>query len=397
MATPSERRRAYGGPVLFSHGFRVFFLLAGLWAVFSMTLWILSLSSGLSVPSRFGPVAWHMHEMLFGYTYAALAGFLLTAVPNWTGRLPVIGWPTAGLAGLWVLARIVALFSAHVSPLAAVVAELVFPSVLIAILAREIIAGKNWRNLVVLALVTIFTLGDGAFLAETILGFDLQGLGARLATGAIVLLITVIGGRVVPSFTRNWLARQGGGVLPVAPNQLDKAVVGASALVLLIWVLVPDWPGVGILAGLAGLSHLGRMARWGGWRAGREPLVWVLHAAYLFVAIGFFMLALGYAGVGTAAMGAVPHGWTAGAVACMTLAMMTRASLGHSGRMLHATRSVTLIYLFAIGAGGARILSTYTGNAPKLLDLAGGFWIIAFLMFVIVFFPILAKPRKNTA
>lgn len=385
MKSTSEKRRAYTGPTLFSHGFRVFFLMAGIWAALAMILWVLMLVQGVEPPSRFSPLYWHEHEMLFGYTYAVLAGFLLTAIPNWTGRLPVVGWPTAGLAALWLLGRVVALFSGSVSPFLADLAELIFPVVLIAVLAREIIAGKNWRNLKVLGAVSAFALADLLFMLQAVQGIDLGGLGVRLGAAVIIWLITLIGGRVVPSFTRNWLVRQGAKRLPIPFRRFDLWVILVSSLTLLIWVFFPDSAFVSPLAGISGVLHLVRLYRWAGWQAWRESLVWVLHVAYLFVAIGYFMLAIDPA--------LVPHGWTAGAVALMTLAMMTRASLGHSGRMLTATPSLTVIYLLSIGAALARIAAKYMGNTPGLLDLAAGFWVLAFGGFVITFFTILTRPR----
>ncbi len=385
MKTTTEKRRAYTGPTLFSHGFRVFFLLAGIWAAFAMLLWVLMLMQGAELPSRFSPSEWHQHEMLFGYTYAVLAGFLLTAVPNWTGRLPVIGWPTAGLAALWLIGRIVALISGAVSPLLAELAELVFPVVLVAVLGREILAGRNWRNLKVLGAVLAFALADFLFMVEAVQGLDLGGIGVRLGAAVIIWLITLIGGRVVPSFTRNWLARQGARRMPVPFARFDLWVILVSSAGLLVWVLWPEAAIVPPLAGLIGVLHLLRLYRWAGWQAWKEPLVWVLHVAYLFVAIGYFMLAIDPS--------VVPHGWTAGAVALMTLAMMTRASLGHSGRMLTAGPTLSAIYLLAIAAALARIGAEYDGNLRLLLDLAAGFWILAFGGFVVTFFAILTRPR----
>jgi len=246
----------------------------------------------------------------------------------------------------------------------------------------------------VLIAVGVFALADALFLAQSLHEVDLGGIGLRLGAAGIIWLISLIGGRVVPSFSRNWLARHGAKRMPVPFGKADLWVIGLATLALAAWVLLPDL-GIVVapLAVLAGLGHLWRVWRWGGWQALSEPLVWILHVAYLFIPVGFFMLAAGYGDLGAAAPGAVPHGWTAGAVALMTLAMMTRASLGHSGRMLTAGRGVTAIYLLAIGAALSRIVAEYDGNASAFLDLAGGLWILAFATFVIVFWPLLSKPR----
>jgi uncharacterized protein involved in response to NO len=384
----SEKRRAWRGPVLFSHGFRVFFLGAGIWAVAAMAVWVAVLGLGVSLPSRFIGADWHIHALLFGYGFAVLAGFLLTAVPNWTGRLPVIGWPTAGLAALWLLGRLAGLVSGLLPLWLVWAALLVFPIALVLVLAREIIAGRNWRNLKVLIALALFGLAEVLFLAEALNGVALDGLGLRLGAVMIVWLITLIGGRVVPSFTRNWLARQGAGRLPVPFNRFDAGVIVFSSLVMALWVLWPQAALLPLLAALAGALHLIRLSRWVGWRAWSEPLVWVLHLAYLFVVVGFFMLALDPT--------AVPHGWTAGAVGLMTLAMMSRASLGHSGRMLKASRALTLIYLLAFGAAVLRITALWS---PGVLLLAASalFWMLAFGGFVLLFWPLLTRSRQARA
>ncbi len=390
MRSTSEIRRAYRGPVLFSHGFRIFFLSAGLWAALAMLLWVALLTRGGILPSRFDPVSWHIHEMLFGYAMAVLAGFLLTAVPNWTGRLPVVGWPTVTLAGLWLIGRLAALISGALPLWLADLAELVFPLALVSVLAREIIAGKNWRNLKVLVAVSVFGLADVLFLAETLHGVELGGIGLRLGVAAIIWLITLIGGRVVPSFTRNWLVRQGAGALPIPFGRGDLAVLAFQTVVFALWVVWPDLLALPPLAALAGLAHLWRLWRWRGWRGRAEPLVWILHVAYLFVPIGFFELSLRQFGD----FSTVPHGWTAGAVALMTLAMMTRASLGHSGRMLAAGRGLTLVYVAVILAALARVASEYVGNPMPFLDLAATFWVLGFGGFAVLFWPILSRPRR---
>jgi len=390
MRSTSKKRRAFRGPVLFSHGFSVLFLSAGLWAALAMALWVGLLSRGWSLPTRFDPVAWHVHEMLFGYSFAVLAGVLLTAVPNWTGRLPVIGWPTAGLAGLWLLGRLAAAGSAGLPLWLADAADLVFPLALVFVLTRAIVAGKNWRNLKVLVAVLVFALADALYLAEALHAAPLDGFGLRLGVAAIIWLISLIGGRVVPSFTRNWLARNGAAALPVPFNRQDMLILWFATLVLALWVVLPAATPVAPLAAVAGLAHLWRLWRWRGWLGRAEPLVWVLHIAYLFVAIGFFELAAR----GPADFLTVPHGWTAGAVALMTLAMMSRASLGHSGRMLAAGRGLTLIYIAVTLAAIARVLSEYVGNPMPFLDAAGALWILGFGGFSVLFWPILTRAPR---
>src|SRR6056297_4021405 len=177
----AEQMRAWTGPAVLSFGFRPFFLFGALWVTLAMVLWIVTLSGGFDLPSRMDPVSWHAHAFLFGYLGAVLAGFLLTAVPNWTGRLPMVGWRLAALVLLWVAGRLAVLVSDHLPVAVAPVIDLAFPLVLGGLILREIVAGKNWRNLIVLALLAVFTLANGIFHAEAIIGnYAAQGFGLRL-------------------------------------------------------------------------------------------------------------------------------------------------------------------------------------------------------------------------
>ena len=221
MAEVAKRIREWQGPALFSYGFRPFFLSAGLWAVLAMVLWLLFLTGHLDLPGPFDPTSWHAHEFLFGYTGAVIGGFVLTAVPNWTGRLPVTGWPLAGLSGLWLLGRI-----AVMSPLdwwLILVLDLSMPVALVAVILREVLAGRNWRNLPVAGLIAVFALSNGLFHIEAARGIAASsGLGMRLGLAAVLMLIALIGGRIIPSFTRNWLAARGATALPVRINALRR-------------------------------------------------------------------------------------------------------------------------------------------------------------------------------
>ena len=207
----------------------------------------------------------------------------------------------------------------------------------------------------------------------------------------LVMLLSLIGGRVVPSFTRNWLARQGPGRLPVPINRYDQAVLGVSGLALVGWITLPAHPFAAAGLALAGVLQLVRLARWAGDRTLTEPLVLVLHIAYAFVPTGFLLLALAHW------LPWVPplvglHAWMIGAVGLMTLAMMTRASLGHTGRALQAGRSETVIFALALLAVLARIAAGLTGSV-WLLDLAGLAWIGAFGLFAVAYWPVLTGPR----
>lgn len=395
MTTTAAQMRAWQGPALLTYGFRPFFFGAGLWAVLAMGLWIPMLSGYLALPTAFDPVSWHAHAFLFGYLGAVIAGFLLTAVPNWTGRLPIVGWPLGGLAVLWLLGRLAVSVSEGVSPLLVALADLAFPVALALVLAREIIAGRNWRNLIVLAMLTVFTLGNAVFHWEAAQGgMPAQGMGLRIALGAAIMMIGVIGGRVVPSFTRNWLVKRGAGRLPAPPMQrFDKLALLVLLGALILWVLWPAARITGVALSVAGLVHLLRMARWAGDRTGAEPLVWVLHAGYAFVPLGALGLGAALLWPGVVGLAAAQHLWMAGAVGVMTLAVMTRATLGHSGQVLTAGRGTQAIYALMILSVVARLAAgVMPAQAGALHMLAGAGWLGAFGLFAVIYGGLHLRP-----
>ncbi|MBB4303260.1 uncharacterized protein involved in response to NO [Rhodobium orientis] len=394
MTSSAERIRRYSGPAILSYGFRPLFFSAGLWALCAMGLWLLMLSGELDPPMLFGPIDWHAHELLYGYLPAAAAGFLLTAVPNWTGRLPVTGVPLAGLALCWWAGRIAVLFSAFLGAPFAAAIDLSFLVLLAAIIAREIVAGRNWRNLKVLVLIALLLIGNAVFHIEAPGGAAADGYGGRIGIAAAVFLIMLIGGRIVPSFTRNWLVRRGTGRLPAPFGTFDKAALGVSAAALIAWGLLPGASATLLLCLLAGVLQFVRLARWAPERTLAEPLVWVLHLGYAFVPAGFLLVAAAGAGIGDIQRTAALHAWTAGAIGIMTLAVMTRATLGHTGRPLTATPATTAIYGLAAVSVLARLLAG-TGLAPQpLLYVAGLSWMATFAVFTLVYGPMFWRRRK---
>jgi uncharacterized protein involved in response to NO len=392
MTTTAEQVRAYRGPAILGFGFRPFFLGGALWAAMAVAVWIPLLTGGVALPTAFAPIEWHVHELLYGYVPAVVAGFLLTAVPNWTGRMPVTGAPLLALFLTWVAGRAAVLVSAWIGQRAAAIIDLAFLAALAAVIAREILAGNNARNLKVLAVVGLLLLGNALFHAESALGAG-QGHGTRVGIGAIVLLIMLIGGRIIPSFTRNWLARQAPGRLPQPFNRLDGAVIVVSAAALASWVAMPESGTTAILAVAAGMLNILRLGRWAGYRTTAEPLVLVLHVAYAFLPIGFLLLALGIAAPCVIASSGALHSWTVGTIGLMTLAVMTRASLGHTGRPLTATLPIQLIYLAALTAALTRIAAAFDIAREPMLHVSATAWVMAFLGFVIVFAPLLTRPR----
>jgi uncharacterized protein involved in response to NO len=390
--TTAAKLRAYQGPVLFSYGFRPFFLGGAVWAGLAMVLFMPMLQGELTLPTAFNAVDWHVHELLYGYLPAIVAGFLLTAVPNWTGRLPVTGAPLAGLFAIWLAGRAAVATSALTGPLFGAAADLLFLIALGAVVGREIVASKNLSNLKVLVLVALLGAGHLVFHAEAA-AFGTANYGKRIGIAAAILLITLIGGRVVPSFTRNWLARSGPENLPAPFGKFDVAAIAAAAIALLIWIAAPGSAATASACALAGALHLYRLVRWQGHRTFQEPLVTVLHAGYIFVPLGFLLTALAAISPGAVPTAAGIHAWTAGAIGMMTLAVMTRASLGHTGQKLTASKLIVGIYLCVGVAAIARIVAAFGVQTQVALHIAALAWILAFWGFSAVFAPLLLRYR----
>ncbi len=394
MATTAETLRAYRGPAILSYGFRPFFLGGSIWAASAMVLFIPMLQGNLALPTTLNPIDWHQHELLYGFLPAIVAGFLLTAVPNWTGRLPVAGARLAALFALWLLGRAAVSTSALIGAGAAATVDMLFLIALGLIVGREILASGNKNNLKVLVLVSLLAVGNLVFHVEAATD-GVADYGKRIGIAAAILLISLIGGRVVPSFTRNWLAKRGPDALPAPFGKFDVATIAVSAIALLAWIFAPSSLITGAACGVAGVLHLIRLARWRGHRALGEPLVTILHAGYLFVPVGFLLMALAIAFPGVVAPVAAVHAWTAGAIGVMTLAVMTRASLGHTGHELTASPATLAIYSCVIIGAAARIAAAF-GIAPQImLHTAAAGWILAFGGFAVMFGPMLLRPRSR--
>jgi uncharacterized protein involved in response to NO len=396
MSIPAalQRRRDYDGPALFSYGFRPFFLAAGLWAVIGILLWIPQYMGKMSVPTHMSPLDWHIHEMLYGYVAATIAGFLLTAIPNWTGRLPVNGWPLAGLAALWLAGRLALLTSAQLGGLAAAIIDTAFLATVALVAGREIIAGENWRNLRVLVILVVLVLGNIVFHAEVLMTGNAND-GTRIAIAAVILMISLIGGRIVPSFTNNWLNRNNPGRMPVPFSQFDLVAIVISAFALIAWIVTPAHWLSGALLIVAGCLQAIRLARWAGDRTVADRLVLILHIGYAFVPLGFVMVGLS-AFVPEVPATAGIHAWTAGAIGLMTVAVMTRATLGHTGQPLHAGRGTQAIYALLIAAALVRIVAAFVASVD-FLEFAGLAWTAAFFLFVLLYGPLLVMRKPGWA
>lgn len=390
------RYRSIAGPALFSAGFRPFFLAAALWAVVALPIWLMAYAAGIGPPSVLPPIIWHAHEMIFGFATAVVAGFLLTAIPNWTGRMPLQGWPLAMLVSLWLIGRIAVLLSAEIGSPVAALADLSFPAVFIAAVAREIVAGRNWRNLPMLAALSLLAAANLLVHLDALGLASTAALGNRIGIGTLLMLIALVGGRLVPSFTRNWLAKNRPDATPPArAGTLDLVALVVIGLGLAAWIVAPDTPVASWAELAAGIAAGLRLSRWRGTRVAREPLVLILHIGYGWLVFG--LLCLGLNGFlqflpQTTAL----HALTVGSIGTMTLAVMTRASLSHTGRPSSAGPATKTIYLLITSAAVLRLVAPLAGAQTMLtLSLAGAAWCASFGLFVLFYGGPLAHPRAN--
>ncbi len=382
-------------PAFLRGGFRPFFLAGAAWAIIALALWLTSLAGAVHLPSAFEPLAWHRHEMLFGFVGAVVVGFLLTAIPNWTGRLPIAGTPLAALTALWLAARLAILFSARVGAGLAAALDVGFYLVVAGLAAREVLAANN-RNLPIVGLVLLFGIASALDHAANAGLIADQGLGWRPGIALVVLMISLIGGRIIPSFTRNWLVKQGVKEgLPGQPIRFDMLVLAATAAALVAWVALPSNRIAGWLLCAAALLQAMRLARWRGLGTTRDPLVLILHVGYAWVPAGLALLGLSLLSTAVPGSAAI-HALTAGAMATMILAVMTRATLGHTGRELRACPATVMIYLFVTAGALLRVIAPlglvgYTVG----MQISALAWGAAFLLFLIVYGPLLLGPRPD--
>ncbi len=387
------RRAAPRGFALFQYGFRPFFLLAGLQAALAVPVWLAIWRGDLGWQPAMPANIWHGHEMLFGFAAAALAGFLLTAVPNWTGTAAIKGPRLMLLVAVWLAARVAAYLP---DPLAFRVFDIGFLLLLAAMVGPGIILRNARRNGGMVVILLLLAAINAAVHFD---GFGLAGLDAgwalRLGIAVFALMVGMIGGRIVPAFTIGGM-RMAGWPLEIPP--LKPVEIGAMlsllAFALATALRLPE-PVLGAAAAIAALFNLVRFLRWQGWKTWRVPLVWVLHLGYGWLVIG---LALSAGAHLTAAVpeSAAIHALTAGAFATMILAVMSRAALGHTGRQLVAGRAVTIAYHLVTCGALLRIVGPFGGTLEPLLISAGGIcWSVGFLVFALRYLPILVAARPD--
>lgn len=393
MLIPMQAEPANAWQRYFSNGFRPLFTACALQALVMMVLWLLYLGGvPLAGPKLWGAFAWHGHEMLFGFVGAAVGGFLLAAVAKWTGRVPISGTPLVVLTLLWIGGRILA-WSGLDSLALLMVANSGYWALLTLLVGREVLLSGNRRNRVVILALGIMT--GFSLLFQLGVVDRIRLLESQLLL--IALLISLIGGRITPAFTRNWLLRRQppAAQMPAPFGLVDRVAVALSILAALGWMLPLPALFAGGLLVLAGLAQLVRLLRWRGLASLDEPLLFALHLGYLWVGIGFVLLGLSACGPMIPVTAGV-HALGVGAMGGMILAVAARAALGHTNRELKAGRLISLSFLVLHLAAMVRVAAALlpTLSLP-LLMLSGSFWLLAFALFAVRYLPILFGPEES--
>ncbi len=397
MSVTSASRTAAppAGLALFRQGLRPFFLLCGIWAVVTIALWVVALHGAMLPEGPLPPARWHGHEMLAGVIGAALAGFVLTAIPNWTGHPPYRGMPLVLLAALFLAARLVLLPGSPVPPApAAAIALLPLPALLLTVLPALVKAATP-RLFGPPALILAFWAGDLLMLGEAAGWWDgTFAMGELLALDIALALVGLIGGRIIPAFTRNAL-KQSGKAVEIRPLPgVDAAGILALLAVAVVDLVAPDGALAGMVAAAAAVLALLRLSRWQGLRTFGQPILAVLHLAYLMLPLTLAVKAAHLLGGADWAANWL-HLQGIGAVALMILAVMPRATLGHTGHPLVASPAMVLAW--ALLPAAALLRSFGPELLPGMLPYAaaGALWLLAFGLFLAAHGPMLLRPRAD--
>lgn len=383
----------YDGPAFLSYGFRPFFLGAAVYGGLAILAWVVLFAGGVDTEFLYPPREWHVHEMLFGFIPALIAGFLLTAIPNWTDRMPLRGAPLLAMFLLWLAGRLLV-----AAPLIGSSSTCVVDGAFLVLLAvyvwREIIAAGCWDRAPIGVLVSFYACANIVFHLSALRGAPTD-FSERCALSVMTLMLTIIGGRLTPTFTREFLTERNMPRLPEIFSPVDAATILLVLVAAIAWIARPESVWAGTMLLVAGVASVVRLLRWGGWRTWEEPLVLILHVGYGWV--GLFLIALGLAilGIGFSTENAV-HLLTTGAMGAMTLAVMTRASLGHTGRPRHADRLTITIYLLVNVGALLRIFSppseTPMALTYTMLGLSALCWSGAYALFALHYGRYLVRP-----
>lgn len=400
---PRRTSRAAGGQAerepfgLWGRAFRPFFLGLAIYAALAVPWWVLVWLGTLPAPGWLIPMWWHGHEMMFGFVAAAIAGFLLTASPVWTGGPALTGAPLAALVALWAAGRL-ALAGGGWLPAGWVAAiDLAFlPAVALAVL-RTLWGSGQIHNYGVLGILVALAAANGAMHAEVLgLASGSARPGLRFAVDGVVVLILVIAGRIIPAFTQNALRRRGLERAVRSWAWLNALTIGATGALAVVTLVVGRTPATGYLAATAGLAAAARLAGWQTWRIRSDPLLWSLHAGSAWAVVGLLLVAASDLGAAIPPAAGL-HALTAGAMGATILAVMTRVGLGHTGRPLELPPGVIGCYVLVHGAAASRVAAPFVPAEvqPALLLASGLAWAGAFGLFAVRYGPILTSPRLD--
>jgi uncharacterized protein involved in response to NO len=393
MTDQASESPSYQGPAVFSYGFRPFFLGAALFAGVAVPVWILVLA-GVGESTFLYPARdWHVHEMVFGFLPAVITGFLLTAIPNWTDRPPIRGHELMLLVTLWLAGRLL-IAMPWFTPLVSAIVDVGFLVAVAGLVWREIATTKSWDRAPMGVLVSLLAGANILFHVLNLSGTETD-LPERMALAMVMMLLALIGGRVTPNFTGEFLTESGRAEQPAAFSRYDGLSIALVGFAVLSWIVQPHSMATGWIFVAAGTANLGRLARWYGWATWREPLVLILHFGYGWFALSLLILGGSILGVGLPKEDAV-HAFTSGAVGAMTLAVMTRASLGHTGRPRHAGPLTVLIYILVNLGAVLRVFGPMTDLPTNfVLGVAAGSWSGAYLLFAMVYGPFLLRQSLD--
>jgi len=393
MTDQASESPSYQGPAVFSYGFRPFFLGAALFAGVAVPVWILVLA-GVGESTFLYPARdWHVHEMVFGFLPAVITGFLLTAIPNWTDRPPIRGHELMLLVTLWLAGRLL-IAMPWFTPLVSAIVDVGFLVAVAGLVWREIATTKSWDRAPMGVLVSLLAGTNILFHVLNLSGKETD-LPERMALAMVMMLLALIGGRVTPNFTGEFLTESGRAEQPASFSRYDGLSIALVGFAVLSWIVQPHSMATGWIFVAAGLANLGRLARWYGWATWREPLVLILHFGYGWFALSLFILGGSILGVGLPKEDAV-HAFTSGAVGAMTLAVMTRASLGHTGRPRHAGPLTVLIYILVNLGAVLRVFGPMTDLPTNfVLGVAAGSWSGAYLLFAMFYGPFLLRQSLD--
>ena len=384
-------------PVVLAYGFRTFFLLAPAWGVLALTLWTLMLGGRMAGPAL--PAAqWHSHEMLFGFVMATAGGFFLTAITHWCNRPPLAGARLAGLAGLWLAGRVAIWFWGALPPVTVAVIDLAYPVAFALFASTELLRHGQKRDRILPVIFAVFIVANLMFHAEW-LGWleDGAAMGGRLFLAAVALKIGEVAGRIIPTFTETWAEKHG--LNPALVRRvpwLNHATQTAVAAFVPLYTLWPEgWATAGV-AMVAAVLTAWRLWGWQGWRTWRDPLLAVLHLGYWWIAIGFALVAV-QAMAPSPLPSALLHGLAAGAIGTWALALMSRASLGHTGRPPKVAWWMVPAYGAVVAGSVVRLSEPWVAATavPAVLAAAAGLWSLGYLVFLAGYGRWLISPRVD--